>query len=63
MNGNYFFYKLKLKIKQILKSHQMLMGSWKKIITKTNYGSKDSHRNSQNIYENTPKYIYRQLAA
>ena len=39
------------------------MGSGEKIITKTNYWSKDSRRNSENIYENTPKHIYRELPA
>ena len=58
MNGTYFLYKPKLKIKQILKIHQILMGSGEKIITKTN-----KLLNSENIFENTPKYIYRQLAA
>ena len=54
---------MKLQIKQILKSHQVLMWSGENIITKTNCWSKDSQRNSENMYENTPKYIYRHLAA
>ena len=39
------------------------MSSGEKIRTETNYWSKDSQRNSENINENTPKYIYRQPAA
>ena len=53
---------MKLQIKQTLKSQQILMSSGEMIITKINYWSKDSQINSKNIYENTPKYIYRQLA-
>ena len=44
---------MKLQIKQI----------WEKIRAETNYWSKDSQRNSENVYENTPTYIYRQPAA
>ena len=63
MNGTYFFYEMNLQIKQILKSHQIQIGSGKKIINKTNYWSKDSQRSSETLYKNTPKYICRQLTA
>ena len=45
--------------KKVLKKHQILMGSWEKITSKRNYWSKDYQRNTENIYENTPKNIYR----
>ena len=45
--------------KKVLKNHQILMGSGEKVTTKRNYWSKDSQRNSENIYENTPQNIYR----
>ena len=41
----------------------MLMQFGEKIRTETNYWSKDSQRNSENIYENTRSYIYRQPVA
>ena len=41
--------------KKVLKNHQILMGSGEKVTTKRNYWSKDSQRNSENIYENTPQ--------
>ena len=63
MKGAYFFYKMKLQMKQIFKSHWMLMKSGEKNRTEVNYWSKDSQRNSENIYENMPNYIYRQPAA